>query len=117
MISRDTDEWPEGRMDKLRRVAETVFMPRKSARARLTVTLSSVEGAWVRARAASTGCRSPSEYVQRLIRADQGIRSKSELEDALRAGLRSPTRRIGPKEWEKLRADLRRKFAGNRRAR
>jgi Arc/MetJ-type ribon-helix-helix transcriptional regulator len=83
----------------------------------MTVSLPSTQKEYVREQAAATGCSTPSEYIRRLIHADQAAREQQELELKLIAGLDSPKREMNAKEWSKFRATLRTKLAQARKSR
>ena len=82
----------------------------------MTVSLPSAQKDYVREQAAATGCSTPSEYIRRLIHADQRVHEKEELELKILEGLDSPAREMTGKEWSKLRQTLRAKLAKRRKA-
>jgi len=82
----------------------------------MNVSLPASQKDYVRLKAAATGCSTPSEYVRRLIHADQKAHQAEELEQKLLEGLDSPAREMGSKEWSKLRQALRTKLAKRRKA-
>lgn len=82
----------------------------------MTVSLPSSQKDYVREQAAATGCSTPSEYIRRLIHADQKAREQEELELEILKGLDSPAREMTGKEWSKLRQSLRNKLAKRRKA-
>jgi antitoxin ParD1/3/4 len=73
----------------------------------MTVSLPTAQKAYVKARAAVSGCSTPSEYIRRLIHADQKAREQEDLEHKILAGLDSPAREMTSEEWQELRATLR----------
>ena len=93
-----------------------VTMTRKRTLTSMTVSLPAVQKEYVRVRAAETGCSTPSEYVRRLIHADQKAHEQGELELQILAGLDSPARSMTGKEWSKLRQNLRSRLAKRRKA-
>lgn len=72
----------------------------------MTVSLPSSQKDYVREQAAATGCSTPSEYIRRLIHADQKAHAEEALERKLLEGLNSPSREMTAKEWTKLRQGL-----------
>lgn len=80
----------------------------------MTVSLPATQKAYVKAQAAASGCSTPSEYVRRLIHADQKAREQEELERKILEGLDSPSRQMTPEEWQELRTTLRRKLTKRR---
>lgn len=79
----------------------------------MTVSLPASQKAYVKAQAAATGCSTPSEYIRRLIHADQRARQQEELERKLIEGLESGSREVTPEVWAEMRESLR-KAATNR---
>jgi Arc/MetJ-type ribon-helix-helix transcriptional regulator len=82
----------------------------------MTVSLPSTQKDYVREQARATGCSTPSEYIRRLIHADQEAHEHKELELKILAGLDSPAREMTGKEWTKLRQSLRNKLGKRRKA-
>jgi len=82
----------------------------------MTVSLPSTQKDYVREQAAATGCSTPSEYIRRLIYADQKAHGQEDLELKILKGLDSPAREMTGKEWSKLRQTLRTKLAKKRKA-
>lgn len=82
----------------------------------MTVSLPATQKAYVKAQAAATGCSTPSEYVRRLIHADQKAREQEELERKLLEGLDSPSRELTAADWRELRSTLRKKLTRRRKA-
>jgi hypothetical protein len=82
----------------------------------MTVSLPSSQKEYVRERATATGCSTPSEYVRRLIHADQRAHQHEQLEIEILKGLDSPAREMTGKEWSKLRQTLRSKLGKRRKA-
>ncbi len=76
----------------------------------MTVSLPAAQKAYVKAQAAATGCSTPSEYVRRLIHADQKARQQEELERKILEGLDSPSREMTSDDWQELRSTLRKKL-------
>ena len=83
----------------------------------MTVSLPARQKAYVKAQAVASGCSTPSEYIRRLIHADQRTREQEELERKILAGLDSPPRNMTRREWSELRATLRDKLAKRKKAR
>jgi len=79
----------------------------------MTVSLPSRQKDYIRVQAAATGCSTPSEYIRRLIHADQKAHEQEALELKILAGLNSPAKEMTAKEWSKLRQALRAKLAKN----
>ena len=69
----------------------------------MTISLPSKLKAWVKAKAKSTGCATPSEYIRRILHQAQRADEQERLERKLVEGLASPGREMTRKEWEKLR--------------
>jgi antitoxin ParD1/3/4 len=82
----------------------------------MTVSLPATQKAYVKAQAAATGCSTPSEYVRRLIHADQKAREQEELERKILDGLDSPARELTAEDWRELRSALRKKLTRRRKA-
>lgn len=80
----------------------------------MTVSLPASQKAYVKAQAAACGCSTPSEYIRRLIYADQRAREEEALERKILEGIDSPSREMTHEHWQELRRSLRRK-AGRRR--
>ena len=80
----------------------------------MTVSLPSTQKDYVREQAAATGCSTPSEYIRRLIHADQKAHEQEALEIKILEGLDSPAREMTGKEWLKLRQTLRAKITKKR---
>jgi Arc/MetJ-type ribon-helix-helix transcriptional regulator len=80
----------------------------------MTVSLPSAQKDYVREQAAATGCSTPSEYIRRLIHADQRARELEVLELRILEGLDSPARDMTDKEWAKLRQTLQSTLAKKR---
>jgi antitoxin ParD1/3/4 len=83
----------------------------------MTVSLPAGQKAWVKAQAAATGCSTPSEYIRRLIHADQRARAQEELEQKLIEGLDSPVREMTAEAWRELENAVRKKLSERRKAR
>lgn len=77
----------------------------------MTVSLPTAQKEYVKARAADSGCSTPSEYIRRLIHADQVQREQDHLERVILEGLESPSRVLGPEDWRRLRNTLRKTLA------
>jgi hypothetical protein len=72
----------------------------------MTVSLPAAQKDYVKEQAAASGCSTPSEYIRRLIHADQRAREQDDLERKILAGLDSPARKMTAKDWKVLRATL-----------
>jgi len=92
-------------------------MSRKSKLTSMTVSLPTTQKAYVKAQAAASGCSTPSEYIRRLIHADETAREQEELERKILKGLDSATREMTQEDWRDLKTTLRRKLAKRRRDR
>lgn len=73
----------------------------------MTVSLPATQKVYVQARAEATGCSTPSEYIRRLIHADQRAHEQEELERKLIEGLESGSREVTPEAWAEKREFLR----------
>jgi Arc/MetJ-type ribon-helix-helix transcriptional regulator len=82
----------------------------------MTVSLPAAQKAYVKAQAAASGCSTPSEYIRRLIHADQKARAQEDLERRVLEGLDAETREMSPEAWQELRSALRREITKPRRA-
>ncbi len=80
----------------------------------MTVSLPASQKAYVKAQAAASGCSTPSEYVRRLIYADQRAREQEEFERKILEGLDSPTREMSSEDWQELRSTLRKELSKRR---
>jgi hypothetical protein len=83
----------------------------------MTVSLPAAQKEYVRVQSVASGCSTPSEYIRRLIHADQRTREQDRLEMMILEGLRSPAREMTRKDWREFRAELRRKAATKRKPR
>lgn len=91
-------------------------MADKSELTSMTVSLPSVQKDYVREQATASGCSTPSEYIRRLIHADQKVHEQEELERKVLEGLDSPSREMTAKEWSKLRQNLKSRLTKRRKA-
>ena len=82
----------------------------------MTVSLPSAQKDYVKAQATASGCSTPSEYIRRLIHADQKAHEQEELERRILEGLDSPAREMTAEEWSKLRATLQSQLTRRRKA-
>jgi Arc/MetJ-type ribon-helix-helix transcriptional regulator len=82
----------------------------------MTVSLPATQKAYVKAQAVASGCSTPSEYIRRLIHADQKVRAEEELERKLVEALDSPAREMTADDWQELRSALREKLTKPRKA-
>ena len=83
----------------------------------MTVSLPASQKDYVRVQATASGCSTPSEYIRRLIHADQKAHEQEELERRILEGLDSPAREMTAEEWSKLRTTLRSQLTRRRKAR
>ncbi len=83
----------------------------------MTVSLPATQKAYVKARATTSVCSTPSEYIRRLIHADQRAREQEELERKILEGLDSPSREMTSEDWQELRSTLRRRLIKRGKAR
>ncbi len=89
---------------------------RTTTRKSMSVTLPASQQDYVRARATDSGCRTPSEYVRRLIDADRRSHEQESVETRLLEGLATPLREMTSKRWSELRRFLREEATRVRRA-
>lgn len=73
----------------------------------MTVSLPTTLKDYVKTQSISAGCSTPSEYIRRLIHADKTANEQQALERKVLEGLASPKSKMGPTEWQDLRATLR----------
>jgi hypothetical protein len=88
----------------------------KKALTSMTVSLPAAQKEYVRKKAAATGCSTPSEYIRRLIHADQKAHERDSVEAKILEGLSSSVREMSAREWTKLRATVRAQLADRRKA-
>jgi Arc/MetJ-type ribon-helix-helix transcriptional regulator len=81
-----------------------------------TVSLPRSQKEYLQQQAVAAGCSTPSEYVRRLIHADQKARAKEELEAKLLAALDTPAREMTPETWAELKDQVRSRIKERRRA-
>ena len=77
----------------------------------MTVSVPSAQREYVFRRAEASGCTTASEYILRLITADQAAHSEEEFERLVMEGVRAPKRELSPEDWADLRAELRARLA------
>jgi Arc/MetJ-type ribon-helix-helix transcriptional regulator len=82
----------------------------------MTVSLPTAQKDYVKEQATASGCSTPSEYIRRLIHADQKAREHEELERKILEGLDSPTRQMTAGDWKTLRATLKGKLGKRKKA-
>jgi hypothetical protein len=70
----------------------------------------------VKEQAIASGCSTPSEYIRRLIHADQKAREQEDLERKLLDGLDSSKRQMTTADWQDLRATLKAKIGKRNKA-
>lgn len=80
----------------------------------MTVSLPTSQKQYVKEQATASGCSTPSEYIRRLIHADQQAREREELERKILEGLDSPARQMTPAAWQELRSSLKAKLGKRR---
>ncbi len=83
----------------------------------MTVSLPVTQKDYVKTRAVASGCSTPSEFIRRLIHADQEAREQEDLERRILEGLDAPRREMTSREWKKLRSTLRRSVTKRPKAR
>ena len=83
----------------------------------MTVSLPVMQKAYVKSQAAASGCSTPSEYIRRLIHADQKARADDELERLLIEGLESPKREMTGADWQELKSSVLHTLADRRKLR
>ncbi|HEX6813808.1 MAG TPA: type II toxin-antitoxin system ParD family antitoxin [Planctomycetota bacterium] len=72
----------------------------------MTVSLPASQKEYVKEQATASGCSTPSEYIRRLIHADQKVREQEALERKILEGLDSPARQMTAENWKDLRSAL-----------
>lgn len=82
----------------------------------MTVSLPTAQKDYVKEQATASGCSTPSEYIRRLIHADQKAKEQDDLERKILAGLDSPARQMTAKDWKVLRATLTAKLGKRKKA-
>lgn len=82
----------------------------------MTVSLPTSQKDYVKEQATASGCSTPSEYIRRLIHADQKAHEQEELERKILEGLESPARRMTAAAWKDLRATLKAKLGKRKKA-
>ena len=83
----------------------------------MTVSLPIAQKDYVREQAAASGCSTPSEFIRRLIHADQVEKEKAKLEELILEGLNSPAKVMTKERWESLCGDLARQLEKRRHGR
>lgn len=83
----------------------------------MSISLPAAQKEYLRARVAETGCATASEYVRRLIHADQVAQEKADLERRLLARLDEPSTPFTDEDWSQIRNEVRRKLAAKRKGR
>jgi Arc/MetJ-type ribon-helix-helix transcriptional regulator len=76
----------------------------------MTVSLPTAQKDYVKEQATASGCSTPSEYIRRLIHADQKAREQEVLERRILEGLDSPARQMSDEDWKDVRATLKAKL-------
>jgi len=85
-------------------------MPSNSRLTSMTVSLPEAQKRYVKEQATATGCSTPSEYIRRLIHADQTAREKERIERKLLEALDTPAREMSKEAWAEVKRSLRRKL-------
>lgn len=83
----------------------------------MTVSLPTAQKDYVKEQATASGCSTPSEYIRRLIHADQKAREQENLERKILEGLDSPARQMTDADWKGLRATLEAQLGKSKKAR
>ncbi len=83
----------------------------------MSISLPAAQKDYLKGRAAETGCATASEYVRRLIHADQLAQEKAALERRLLERLDEPSTPFTDQDWSDTRTELRRKLERKRRGR
>lgn len=91
-------------------------MARENDLTSMTVSLPAAQKEYVKEQAIASGCSTPSEYIRRLIHADQKAREQEDLERKILEGLDSPTRQMTSSDWQDLRATLKAKLGKRKKA-
>jgi antitoxin ParD1/3/4 len=82
----------------------------------MTVSLPTTQKDYVKEQAMASGCSTPSEYIRRLIHADQKAREQEDLERKILEGLDSPARQMNDADWKDLRTTLKAKLRKRKKA-
>ncbi len=81
----------------------------------MNISLPITQKDYVRERASASGCSTPSEYVRRLIHADQERLAQARLDELLLESLESgPAVKMTSTDWADLRRDLIQRIAERR---
>lgn len=91
-------------------------MARENSLTSMTVSLPTTQKDYVKEQATVSGCSTPSEYIRRLIHADQKAREQENLERKILEGIDSPARQMTAANWKGLRAALKAKLGKRKRA-
>jgi Arc/MetJ-type ribon-helix-helix transcriptional regulator len=83
----------------------------------MTVSLPTAQKDYVKEQAIASGCSTPSEYIRRLIHADQKAREQEVLERKILEGLDSHARQMSREDWQEVRATLKAKLGKRKKAR
>ncbi len=75
-------------------------------KAAMSISLTKDLKEYVKQRTKTAHFGTPSDYMRSLIRDDMRHAEHERLEQELLKGLRSKSRVITPKEWERLKADI-----------
>ena len=83
----------------------------------MSISLPAAQKDYLKGRVAETGCATASEYVRRLIHADQLAQEKAALERRLLERLDEPSTPFTDQDWSDIRTEVRRKLEGKRKGR
>ncbi|HVR74270.1 MAG TPA: hypothetical protein VMT52_08060 [Planctomycetota bacterium] len=83
----------------------------------MSISLPAAQKEYLKGRVAKTGCATTSEYVRRLIHADQVAQEKADLERRLLARIDEPSTPFTAEDWSEIRSEVRRKLATKRKGR
>lgn len=83
----------------------------------MSVSLPSAQKEYLKGRVAETGCATASEYVRRLIHADQLAQERASLERRLLERLDESSTPFTDQDWSDIRSEVRRKLDAKRKGR
>ena len=83
----------------------------------MSISLPIGQKEYLKTRAAATGCATASEYVRRLIHADQLALERASLERLLVERLDEPSTPFTGRDWARIRARVRRKLEARKKVR
>ena len=76
----------------------------------MSISLPAAQEEYLKGRVAQTGCATASEYVRRLIHADQ-VAQEADLERRLLERLDEPSTPLTDEDWFEIRREVRRRLA------